>query len=173
MFYLTTILLRKLSSIGFARPTICWIHSYLSGRQQRVLSKSDTSKWIGTDLGVPQGSVFGPLLFCLYINDVQSLFVDRGIGHVLYADDLQIYLQVPSNQFEDGTDKLAIAAKDVSEWAVRSGLRLNPSKVQTIFFAPAHTTSIIENKGFSGVRLGPGSTIPFSESVLSGSRIST
>ena len=162
-----TILLRKLSSMGLARATLCWIHSYLSGRQQRVLSKSDTSQWIGTDLGVPQGSVLGPLLFCLYINDVQSLFVDRGIGHVLYADDLQIYLQVPSNQFEEGTDKLAIAAKDVSEWAARSGLRLNPSKTQAIFFAPPHTASIIENKGFSGVQLGPGSTIPFSETVLS------
>ena len=63
---------------------------------------------------------------------VQPLFVDRGIGHVLYADDLQIYVQVPSIQFEEGTDKLAIAAKDFSEWAARFGLRLNPSKTQVL-----------------------------------------
>ena len=162
-----TTLLRKLSSMGFSRSVLCWIHSYLSGRKQRVLAKSETSQWVDTNLGVPQGSVLGPLLFCLYINDVQSLFVDNGIGHLLYADDLQIYLQVPSDQFEEGVARLSNTAKDVSEWAVRSGLCLNPNKTQAIFFAPGRTASMIDNKGLSGIQLGPGTTVPFSETVLS------
>ena len=129
-----TTLLRKLSSKGLSRSVLCWIHSYLSGRQQRVFVKSDTSQWIGTNLGVPQSSVLGPLLFCLYINDVQSLSVANGIGHLHYANDLQIYVQVPRDQFEEGVARLSNEAKDVSEWAVRSGLCLNPNKTQDFFF---------------------------------------
>ena len=163
-----TTLLRKLSSKGLSRSVLCWIHSYLSGRQQRVFVKSNTSQWIGTNLGVPQGSVLGPLLFCLYIIDVQSLFVANSIGHLLYADDLQMYVQVPRDQFEEGVARLSNAAKDVSEWAVRSGLCLNPNKTQAIFFFyPERTANITNKKGLSGIQLGPSTTIPFSETVLS------
>ena len=58
-------------------------------------SKSETSQWIGISVGVPQGSVLSALLYCSYINDLQSLFVDHGIEQVLCAYDLQIYIQVP------------------------------------------------------------------------------
>ena len=118
-------------------------------------------KHLSTNLGVPQGSVLGPLLFCLYINNVQLLFTHNGVEHILYADDLQIYVQVPSSEFEEGIARLSNTAKEVSEWAVRSGLMLNPNKTQAIFFALRHTASKLDKKGLSGVQLGSGITILF------------
>ena len=88
---------------------------------------------------VPQDSVLGPLLFSLYINDVQQLFDGESVGHILYADDLQVYVQVPCDSIEEGIAKLSIVARKVSDWAIRSGLHLNPSKTQAIYFATPYS----------------------------------
>ena len=66
--------------------------------------------------------MLGPLLFSLYINDVQNLFNREGVGYILYADDLQVYVQVPRNLIEEGIGKLSMIAGKVSNWAVESGL---------------------------------------------------
>ena len=159
-----TILLRKLSSMGFSRSVLRWNHSYLWDRKQQAFSKSASSEWVTTNLGVPRGSVLGPLQF---INDVQNLFNGEGVGHVLYADDLQVYLQVPRNLIKEGIAKLSMIAGEVSNWAVESGLRLNPSKTQAVYLAPRYLASLIEKMGLYGIELGPGITVPFSETVCS------
>ena len=58
-----TTLLRKLCAMDFSRSVFCWIHSYIRDRKQQVVTKSETSEWVTTNLGVPQGFVLGPLLF--------------------------------------------------------------------------------------------------------------
>ena len=162
-----TALMRKLSSMGLSRSALCWIYSYLLDRQQRVFNRNESSDWVTTNLGVPQGSVLGPLLFCLYINDVQQLFLNNNIGYILYADDLQIYIQVPFNQLEGGITQLSAAARAVSDWAAQFGLRLNPGKTQTILFASRYTIASIDKLGLPGVGLGSGVAVPFSDTVTS------
>lgn len=162
-----TALMRKLSSMGLSRSALCWIHSYLLNRSQRVFNKDETSDWVTTNLGVPQGSVLGPLLFCLYINDVQQLFFGNDVRHILYADDLQIYVQVPFSRVEEGICQLSTAARAVSDWAAQSGLRLNPGKTQAICFASQYIITRIDKLGLPGVDLGSGVTVPFTDTVTS------
>lgn len=102
----STVLLKKLKEAGFSRGALMWLRSYLKGRQLRVTSGASLSNSRDVNLGVPQGSVLGPLLFCLYMNDI-SKHLGPGVFHLLYADDLQVYIQVPPDSISDGVKTLA------------------------------------------------------------------
>ena len=83
-------LLRKLRVMGLDEATLLWIESYLTNRQQcvNVHGRTSAAGLLPIRYGVPQGSILGPILFSLYINEITNI-VDCGI--VLYADDTVIY----------------------------------------------------------------------------------
>ena len=70
---------------------LSWFSSYLSGRRQRVALPGTHSDWNYIQAGVPQGSILGPLLFLLYINDIVN---DIGSNIRLFADDTSLFLVV-------------------------------------------------------------------------------
>ena len=77
------ILLKKLSSIGFSKHTICWFKSYLSNRLLRVNLENCYSDPSNIKCGVPQGSILGPLVFLIYVNDMPQAVKSN---FFLYAD---------------------------------------------------------------------------------------
>ena len=88
------ILLSKLVVYGICGKTIMWLKSYLENRKQRVeLYNNEKGKscsgWETVKYGVPQGSILGPLLFLLYINDL-SFVINTDIKLLLYADDTSV-----------------------------------------------------------------------------------
>ena len=83
------LLIAKLHAYGFGRSALALIYNYLNERKQRVKVNGKFSEWKESTKGVPQGSVLGPLLFNIFINDIFSLVNDTEVCN--YADDTTIF----------------------------------------------------------------------------------
>ena len=116
------LLLAKLDAYGFSKNALRFI--YLTDRKQRVKVNGAFSEWQETKLGVPQGSVLGPLLFNIYINDLFYLLKDTDICN--YADDTTIF--VCDNQLENIQNRLEQDALKLSGWFRENYMKLNDDK---------------------------------------------
>ncbi len=119
-------LLQKLTSVGIKGKLHAWIQSFLSNRKQRVKIKGCTSDWMEVLSGVPQGSVLGPLLFIIYINDIVDTL---GCHCYLYADDMKLYKIIQSN---DDCISLQSDMDRVVEWSSDWKIKLNFAKCKVI-----------------------------------------
>lgn len=108
-----------------------WFFSYLTGRSQAVADRSRScSDWLSTTMGVPQGSVLGPLLFSLYINDIAAIL--KHTSHMLFADDLQIFSSCSPSALADEIININIDVCSIARYASENGLKLNLSKSKVI-----------------------------------------
>ena len=87
-------LISKFRAIGLDDYLVSWITSYLASRNQSVVLHDETSDLLPVTSGVPQGSVLGPLLFLLYVNDVNDVALSEGTKLILYADDILLYRKI-------------------------------------------------------------------------------
>ena len=85
-------LLHKLKSCGISGGLLSWLKDYLADRQQRVIINGAHSEWGNINAGVPQGSVLGPLLFLIFINDITLVISNCKIR--LFADDTCLFIEV-------------------------------------------------------------------------------
>ena len=121
-------LLSKIRAHGIRGKVLTWIDDWLSGRRQRVGIKGSFSKWQPVTSGVPQGSVLGPQLFSLYINDL-----DDGIGGILakFADDTKIGGGAGSIE-EVG--RLQKDLDSLGEWSKKWLMKFNVGKCEVLHF---------------------------------------
>ena len=119
-------LLQKLHAYGVQGSELNWFSNYLSGCKQRVVIDGVASEWTLVKVGVPQGSILGPLLFVLFINHLADVVEFSKTN--LYADDTAIYL--------DDNDPAVLGSRikhnlnKVGGWIRENGLKMNASKTQ-------------------------------------------
>ena len=86
-------LIKKLENYGITGTLLNWIQDFLSNRKQRVGITGESSDWTDVTSGIPQGSVLGPILFLVYINDLPGAI--RGLMKI-FADDAKVYCEIES-----------------------------------------------------------------------------
>ena len=119
-------LMRKLHHYGIRGSTYHWISSFLSGRTQKVIHEGCSSDSVPVVIGVPKGSVLGPLLFLLFINDLPGKSVSNTR---LFADDCIVYR--PINRHEDCLT-LQGDLNTLPEWESKWGMAFHPQKCSVL-----------------------------------------
>ena len=117
-------LLYKLEAIGIRGHLLNWFRNYLSQRQQRVVLNGQASEWCETNAGVPQGSILGPLLFLIFINDIVDGLTSEPF---LFADDTSLFR--PLNSDAD-VDVINLDLQTLSNWAAQWRVNFNPLKTE-------------------------------------------
>ena len=119
-------LLATIQSYNIHGNILKWLTSFLTQRRQRVLVNGKSSSCCDVLIGVPQGSVLGPILFIFFINDMHDMITS--MIH-LFADDTKISLRLTNqnqtNDFQNDIDRL-------DEWSDRWKLRFNGAKCKTM-----------------------------------------
>ena len=120
-------LLKKLAAAGITGHLLTWFRSSLSERRQRVVLPGVESAWNFIWAGVPQGSILGPLLFLLFINDIVS---DIGSNIRLFADDTSLSIIV-----DMAAELLNMDLEKIMEWAKRWLVTFNPTKTESLLIS--------------------------------------
>jgi hypothetical protein len=121
-------LIAKLKTFGIHDRLLDWFKDYLTDRKQRVTIDGHHSTWLPVTSGVPQGSILGPLLFLLYINDLPTK-LNNDTDCAIFADDTKIGRPIQS---PDDETKLQQDIDNLSTWSHTWGLKFNTKKCKSI-----------------------------------------
>ena len=132
------ILLQKLSYYGIRGTSLNWFYNYLTGRKQYVTIQNKSSTCTSVVTGVPQGSILGPLLFIIYINDIS--FSSKTGNILLFADDASILYRDKNKSALEKNIETDI--KNIISWLNCNKLSLNVNKTHLLYFKPNNNLSI-------------------------------
>lgn len=133
-----TLLQRLQTEFGVTGTVLSWIKSYLTDRKQFIKLGQHKSPETKLEVGVPQGSVLGPLLFAVYGSPVADVIASHGVRHHQYADDTQLHLAMRANNTASGLSALDACTSDVKLWFMQNGLQLNPDKSEALIMGTAN-----------------------------------
>ena len=126
---------------GIGGKELKWFEQYLSDRKQCVSIDETCSDQLTVKSGVPQGSILGPLIFCIYINDLCNVKHTHDIKMCLYADDTAIFCK--AKNINDLETVMQRQFTEICKWLDLNGLVLNAEKTKTLLFG---TKKRVKNK---------------------------
>ena len=127
------ILLSKLSHYGFRNKSLDLMKNYLNNRKQYVEYNSATSELLNITHGVPQGSILGPLLFNIYINDLP--FITKHLEPIIYADDITLFATFSNLNFKlNEINAIQQELNSIHDWLKINKLSLNITKTKAMLF---------------------------------------
>ena len=137
------LLIAKLAAYGFEKKTLKFFLSYLKGRKQSVNIKGKLSSFMDILAGVPQGSILGPVIFNIFINDMQNIFDKCSLNN--YADDNT--LDDHASSIPELVDSLEKDSQKAIDWFKSNHMIANPDKFKAIIITKnGSDTSGIELK---------------------------
>ena len=138
-----------ISNFGITGTAFSLISSYLLNRTQSVTIQSHTSPSSPLLTGVPQGSVLGPLLFCLYTTPLSYIFTNSSVSFHLYADDTQLYISFSSSDSVSNLNTLSSTLDSVYTWLSSNRLPVNPSKTEHLLLGtPQQRSKLVSSSIF-------------------------
>lgn len=126
------ILIKKMDHYGVRGLAKQWFESYLKGRKQFVSINGSKSDIQNIKTGVPQGSVLGPLLFLIYVNDIPNAISDKEHQLVLFADDTNVFLKGKDLKLLKASAETTI--RQLKSWFIANKLTLSLEKTQYNLF---------------------------------------
>ena len=126
-------LLRKMKDIGITGDILAWVESFLSGRKQCVQVDGERSSWKNVKSGIPQGSVLGPILFVIFINDMPEV-VDSMCQ--LFADDAKVFRSVDT---KEEIRRLQVDIDKLHAWSEKWQLLFNVKKCKCLHIGHNNT----------------------------------
>ncbi len=126
------ILLHKLKYYGLCSTAYTLIETYLRNRKQYVKCGKHESNFTAVITGVPQGSILGPLLFSIYINDI--VHISNKFKYLMYADDTTLYFNMEDFPKTDRVESVNNELNKVNDWLQHNKLSLNADKTKCMTF---------------------------------------
>ena len=131
--------LRQLEDLGANAYDRRWVRSFLTGREAKVRLDDDTSRWTPFESGVPQGTVLGPLLFIVALNDLLKSLREQGVTTAVFADDLTLVLT--DLKLDECIAKAQIAMDTIEQWTKTSCMEVNVKKTFGMVFSKSTNPS--------------------------------
>ena len=126
-------------TVGIDDSALNWFQSYLTGRTQYVSIENVLSDLSELLFGVAQGSVMGPLKFCVYTLPVGAIIKSHGLNYHVYADDTQVYISFDLTDPDHALTKLNACLADIRSWMIKNRLKINDDKTEFLLIGSPHT----------------------------------
>ena len=124
------ILLAKLQSLGLSHSALEWFRSYQSERSQYVRIDSEVSDLKNIAYGVPQGSILGPALFNIYLNDLPTIPHFGSLDS--YVDDCKLYVSFPVKDVNTIVQQINEDLSLIASWCCHNHLLIGPDKTKLL-----------------------------------------
>ena len=150
-------------SFGITDRALVWLQSYVSERYQKVEVRSAESVDSILTCGVPQGSVLGPTLYCMYNKPIGDIVARQGMQYHCFADDTQMYLPVERDEsIVAALKKVELWVAELAAWFTKNLFKLNTEKSEAIIFFPAKQRDSLPTDVYitvAGRRIQPSSCV--------------